>query len=97
MVHGKRRQVSKFEAALTQLVDKAAEGDLRAFRDFIRLHSNLAQKKLRQKREVIVETIEHSDLQKEGQIGMSGQASEHAVHNGKPDRATPLQAGPIRQ
>jgi hypothetical protein len=35
--HGKRRTVTKLEAALKQLVNKAASGDIRALRELVEL------------------------------------------------------------
>ena len=62
--HGQRRTVTKLEAALTQLVNKAATGDLRALRQLLELAREAeARQSLPAAQNVILSDLDHEVMQ----------------------------------
>ena len=62
--HGQRRTVTKLEAALTQLVNKAATGDLRALRQLLELAREAeARQSLPAAQNVVLSDLDHEVMQ----------------------------------
>lgn len=60
--NGEHRIISKLEAVLKQLVNKAASGDPRAIRDVIKLQPLIAQHEETEDNKLIVKIVRFSDL-----------------------------------
>ena len=62
--HGQRKTVTKLEAALTQLVNKAATGDLRALRQLLELAREAeARQSLPAAHNVVLSDLDHEVMQ----------------------------------
>jgi uncharacterized protein DUF5681 len=64
--NGERRSISKLEAVLKQLINKAATGDQRAIRDVIKLQPLIAQQDKAEDEKVVVNIVRWA---KPGELG----------------------------
>ena len=63
--NGERRTISKLEAVLKQLVNKAATGDARATREIIKLQVLIAEHDQTQDNKLVVQIVRFGDLPNE--------------------------------
>jgi len=59
--NGERRVISKLEAVLKQLINKAATGDARAIRDVIKLQPLIAQQDQIEDKKIVVNIVRWAD------------------------------------
>ena len=59
--NGERRTITKWQAALKQLVNKAASGDLRAIRELLKLQDTIAQQEDTVDDKIVVNIVRFGD------------------------------------
>jgi hypothetical protein len=61
--NGRRRRISKFEVIITQLVNKAASGDVRAAREVLKMRADIVANEPDAAEQLVVKIVRFGDLE----------------------------------
>jgi hypothetical protein len=61
--NGRRRQITKLQAALKQLINKAASGDFRATREVLKMRADIASNEADTDEKIVVQIVRFGDTE----------------------------------